>query len=112
MKIWLDDIRTPPDKTWTWVKRAVVAKMLIASGKVFEISLDNDLGRAMEEGYMVLEWLEQALNNAFGPHGSRIRVPKIYVHTSNPVAAKRMRVVAERIEKLRPKTMLEDIINS
>jgi len=96
MKVWLDDLRLPPDETWVWVRRAVEAKMWIASGSVSEISLDNDLGKDQEEGYRVLEWLEEALHGRWGPK-IKLKIPKIYIHTANPVAAKRMNQIRSRI---------------
>ena len=43
MKIYLDDIRTKPEG-WIRVKTAQEAFELLRSNKVFEISLDHDLG--------------------------------------------------------------------
>lgn len=108
MKIWLDDIRPPPDESWTWVKTVLIVKMMIASGNVFEISLDNDLGEGEEEGYKVLDWLEDVFNAIYGRSFPKLRMPKVHIHTSNPAAAKRMKVVADRLEKFRVKGMFEN----
>jgi len=106
-KIWLDDINPPPDKSWTWVKRTTVVKMMIAAGIVSEISLDNDLGPNQEEGYKVLDWLEETLSGSWGLK-MRGKIPKIHIHSMNSEAVRRMKIVAARIEKLRPKRMFED----
>lgn len=49
MKLWHDDIRRPPDDTWTWARtnREAIWLMLdsINEGRPFQIiSLDHDLG--------------------------------------------------------------------
>ena len=55
MKIWVDDIRTPPDDTWTWHKTSYETLMSLARAKIAvelgreenyirEMSLDHDLG--------------------------------------------------------------------
>lgn len=43
MRVWLDDVRVPPDHTWTWVKTAHDARCALLKGGVVEISLDHDL---------------------------------------------------------------------
>jgi len=44
MKIWHDDIRRPPDDTWTWARTNEAAIALLEANSVVEISMDNDLG--------------------------------------------------------------------
>jgi len=44
MKVWHDDIRVPPDDTWTWVRTNSEAKRLLEAQKVNEINMDYDLG--------------------------------------------------------------------
>lgn len=44
MKLWLDDIRLPPDDTWWHVRTAEDAMALIRTGAVEVASLDHDLG--------------------------------------------------------------------
>lgn len=48
-KLWLDDVRRPPDASWTWVKSVAEAEAALvsndtANGKFVEWSLDHDLG--------------------------------------------------------------------
>lgn len=54
MKIWVDDIRTPPDETWIWSKTSAEAINLLTQFKYSYsipnvqpevISLDHDLGK-------------------------------------------------------------------
>src|SRR5690348_2081796 len=49
MKIWVDDIRTPPDNTWIWAKTSHEAIVLLTLSHVNDLdieamSLDHDLG--------------------------------------------------------------------
>jgi hypothetical protein len=105
-KVWLDDIRQAP-VGWISCRWPEEVIELIKTGEVEEISLDHDLCDPFvyEQGYMsstkertgydVLVWLEeQVMNNGFVP-------PKIKIHTANPSAMKRMKIVAERIESFR-----------
>lgn len=44
MNLYLDDVRNPPDDSWTLVRTAEEARTIIASGVVECASLDHDLG--------------------------------------------------------------------
>lgn len=44
MKIWHDDIRTPPDDSWEWCRTNEAAIAVLEAQDVDEISLDHDLG--------------------------------------------------------------------
>jgi hypothetical protein len=59
MKLWLDDLRTPPDETWAWVTTVDEAKELLATGSVEEASLDNDLGDGEPEGGKLVLWMAE-----------------------------------------------------
>lgn len=90
MKVWLDDVRPPPDDTWTVAKTAKECIRLLDtnSGAVELCSLDHDLGseKPGEDGYEVLRWIER--NCSKDPEYLPPR--SILVHTSNPVARERM----------------------
>jgi len=43
--LYLDDVRNPPDDSWTIVRTLPEAKALLASGVVEYASLDHDLGQ-------------------------------------------------------------------
>ena len=80
MKIWVDDLRTPPDDTWVWCKSSsgtigilLVTKML-KFGNVSLMSLDHDLGGDDTTRPVVL-WM---CENDFWPD-------KVVVHSANPV---------------------------
>lgn len=44
MKLWMDDVRAPPDNTWQWARTLARAQEILSSGDVVECSLDHDLG--------------------------------------------------------------------
>ena len=91
-KLWLDDVRPAPDSSWVSfdnVEDLIGAmKRIINWGLDIEIiSLDNDLGEGLTEGYKVLDWLESLLIPVeFG----------IHIHSANPVARERMRATIQR----------------
>ena len=111
-RLWLDDVRLPPDHTWRWVKTADEAIAALASGTVDEISLDHDLAEEHYEGryepggmygppdeagnvtrkfrektgYDVVLWMVE--NN--------IWPTTIRIHTMNPVGRTHMKTAIER----------------
>lgn len=96
MKVFLDDVRTPPDGSWVLVATAKAAIDLLASGAVTHMSLDNDLGEDEPEGYTVANWLERrVLTDPTFP------IPVISVHSANPVARQRMQAAIANIERAR-----------
>jgi hypothetical protein len=59
MRIWLDDLREPPDEGWVWVKTIEEATNLLANGQVESLSLDNDLGEGFPEGRRLALWMAE-----------------------------------------------------
>ena len=86
ISIYLDDERESPDgAVRTYTVDETIALIKANEGRVRELSLDNDLGMGMKEGWRVLAWIEkQAFHNTLKP------IPYIIIHTQNPVAADRM----------------------
>jgi hypothetical protein len=75
MKLWVDDLRTPPDDTWTWAKTSTHAIHLLAPRRQVTImSLDHDLGGDDTARAIVLFLCE---------HGGWPN--EVRVHTANPV---------------------------
>jgi hypothetical protein len=57
------------------------------------LSLDHDLGEGTPEGYEFLKWLEEKMY-----HNKFSHLPKIKVHSANPVGRKRMNQTIKAIE--------------
>ena len=87
MKLWLDDVRMPPDEDWTWVTSVRAAIVLLETGRVVEASLDHDLGEDVPEGYELCLWMAE---HDIWPRD------RIKVHSGNPPGAERMIGVIER----------------
>ncbi len=89
-KLWIDDLRDPPDETWEVVRTAHRAICLLEDNEYEEVSFDNDLGyeslygNKMLEGRNILGWLRnRQANGLYVP-------PELKVHTSNPDASQAM----------------------
>ena len=92
VKLWLDDIREPPDGTWSWVKTAADARELMLKGDVVLASLDHDLGVPNEDdlretGYWFVLWMAE---HDIWPSEN------VLVHSGNVVGVKKMTGVVER----------------
>lgn len=92
VKLWLDDLRVPPDESWIWVKTPAEAIELLERGEVERLSLDHDLGLLDDDGndiatgYTVLLFIEEQV-----VHGTTtFDVPTIMVHSANSAAHARM----------------------
>jgi len=44
VKLWVDDIRRPPDASWAWARTNAEAIEILRGGDVTEASLDHDMG--------------------------------------------------------------------
>ncbi len=94
MKVYLDDIRKPPEG-WTLVYWPQEAIELLKSNEVEVISLDHDLGNDnIGTGYDVILWIEEqvAVGN-FIP-------PIIKVHSANISAREKMIAGIQNIYKI------------
>jgi len=92
VKLWLDDMRPCPDKTWTHcvsARGAMIAMAECSEGsEVFEqASLDHDLGPGDGDGMEVVEWMVKA---RLWP------LLKPTVHSANWHAAKNMKALIDR----------------
>lgn len=93
IKIWLDDIRTPPSDDWIWIKSVNTAKRyisMISSNKIAEImlSVDHDAGDFATDGgdyIKLLDWLEETGRNY-----------PIHIHSMNPVGVQNMRAIIRK----------------
>ena len=94
MKIWLDDIRKPPDG---WIHIMSVEELIPFFednfDKIEAMSLDHDLGLKLKTGDDFLLWLEKAV--CLGRYKG---IPIIEIHTANPVGERRMKQALKNIE--------------
>lgn len=87
MKIYVDDIRQPPDDTWILVRTNTEAISLLATGHVTEISLDHDIAylskRRPGDGMII----EGFTDETFKPVAYYISLmkerPTVLFHTAN-----------------------------
>lgn len=90
MKLWVDDLRPPPDG-WTWAKTSDEAIRALSGAdetgvKITDMSLDHDLGRQDTTRRVVL-WLCEM--NVSWPD-------RVFVHTANPVGREWLVGMVER----------------
>lgn len=92
MKLFVDDIRNPPDGSWFLTRNYNEAIDILQSCKVSVVSLDHDLGNG-KSGYDVAKWIEKQV------FLHQIQAPEILCHSQNPVGKRNILAVAEAIEK-------------
>jgi hypothetical protein len=90
MKIWVDDIRTPPNESWYWAKDSEAALGILKLMKAIDevpdaMSLDHDLGGDDTTRPVVL-WM---CDNNFWP-------VEVVVHSANPVGCDWLEGMIER----------------
>lgn len=87
MKLWIDDIRTPPNDTWTWAKTELEAMTIVKerASEITAVSFDHDLGGDDTSRSIALYMAEF---DCFPP--------KCWVHSMNPVGAKYLRDTIDR----------------
>ena len=99
MKLWLDDIRLPPDASWTWAKSAHAAIALLRHPPepITEMSFDHDLGHTLTyreyTGYDVACVLEELARDSILP-----RV-KWRIHSANPIGRQRIAMALKNADK-------------
>lgn len=103
MKLWLDDIREPPDSGfgWIWVKTYKEFEQQIRlSSRVFnEISLDHDLGTE-KTGHDVLIFLESYYEECGKPPYNPLSPDlKITCHSMNPVGREKIEAGIRRLHE-------------
>lgn len=102
MKLFLDDVRLPPEGEGWMVFRPDTYSMAMfyhLARHADQISFDHDLGldpdgKEYPSGYDVLSKLENMAHEKFIWSAG---APILTVHSANPVGAQRMRAVIERI---------------
>jgi hypothetical protein len=96
MKIWHDDIRLPPDDSWSWARTNSIALTLLRENEVDEISLDHDLGLEYEDPHAREAYLRRGRSLTTGLDLVRVMCeedlipPKVTIHSWNPTGARYM----------------------
>lgn len=93
IKIWIDDIRTPPSKDWVWIKSVNTAKSYISMTSSYGVtdiilSVDHDAGDYASEGgdYIeLLDWLAETGRNY-----------PIHIHSMNVVGRENMQRIIRK----------------
>lgn len=101
MKIWLDDQRKAPDGYNKIVNNIEDAKELILNNEIELLSIDNDLGHNVAEGFKLIDWIEEQL--MYG----KIGCFNIQVHSANPVRYGYINNVIKRINNYCCKTIMD-----
>lgn len=112
MKLWVDDIRNAPDESWIVARTVGAAIRAIHrfSSEITELSLDHDISHQVTIGtglerpfpceetfqpvahYFGLLWAYYNAQIKLG-EDAPLWVPKITLHTSNPVGAGEMQAI-------------------
>ncbi|UUG69890.1 hypothetical protein SEA_MORKIE_29 [Gordonia phage Morkie] len=85
MKLWVDDLRTPPEG-WAWAKTSTEAIAMLDGNAVTDLSLDHDLGGDDTTRPVVLWMCEHEV----WPSG------EIRVHSANPVGVEWLTGMVDR----------------
>ena len=98
MKLWIDDMRRPPDTSWLWCRTVNGAKSAIRTYEsnmrddTITIDLDHDAGEYAAFGggdhIKILNWLEDEgiVDTGYFFH----------IHSQNPVGIENMRHIIKR----------------
>lgn len=90
LKLWIDDLRPPPDHSWDWVTTSEAAIALMENWRHFtglgfnEISFDHDLG-GDDTSRPVVIWMIE----------NKVKFIHYHVHSANPVGAEWLRGMIE-----------------
>lgn len=91
-KLWIDDIRLPPEG-WDWAKTSKEALAMVRTREYDEISFDHDLG-GEDTSYPVVVALEDG--SKFGYYETPI---KWHIHSMNPVGRDRLKEGLRQCDK-------------
>lgn len=97
MKLYLDDCRDTPEG-YERVYTVEEAKQRLLKRDITYLSVDNDLGDLdpKTEGFNLLDWLEEQVYV-----DSTFPIPIISIHSSNEGRKILMKLVVEKLEKIR-----------
>lgn len=94
MKLWIDDLREPPDATWHWSKSSADALLCLKhfASDITEVSFDHDLGGEDTVMPFVREIEARAFRGRGDPFDWR-------VHSANPVGRKNIEAAMQSAER-------------
>jgi hypothetical protein len=97
VKLWIDDLRDPPDESWTWVKDSASAMGVVALAHsnglpLEEISFDHDLG-ADDTAMPVARMVEE------GAYRKELPPIRWHIHSANPVGRLNLRSTLESADR-------------
>lgn len=97
IKIWIDDVRTPPSKNWVWIKSTNEALRFIINhiNEIEEVALDHDAGDYVNQGGDYINILNE-LERLSRKTPSTFIGCKFSIHTANPVGAANMRRIIQK----------------
>lgn len=101
MKLWLDDIRDPPDESWEWAQSfSQMIWLLKKFGRPEIMSFDHDLGidqatGTNRSGHDIIKWIAERDQN-----GGEWYPLEVRVHSANPVGAENVRKYDEWYRKM------------
>jgi len=95
MKVYMDDLRETP-REWTRTYTVEETIDLLKTRQVTFLSLDNDLGEGQQEGYKVLDWLEEVIYN-----DHTFPLPMVTIHSANATRVEYMNRALQSIERIR-----------
>jgi hypothetical protein len=89
-KLWIDDLRSPPDDDWHWVKTSSEAIEYLRFYPVCAISFDHDLG-GDDTSMRVVDWIDNATNSGLLPPF------EWFIHSANPIGRRNIHTALTRI---------------
>jgi hypothetical protein len=95
IQLWVDDVRPAPGPDWTIARTSAEAIQFLRTGRVEVVSFDHDLG-GDDTSMRAIDWLDEAVSN-----DPEFRAPRVQVHSSNPVGARRIRAAVESMNRRR-----------
>ena len=93
MKLFVDDLRDPPDQTWVVARSSEIALKMCSSVWPRELALDHDLGG--EDTVMIF------LKGLYELWDGKRPIPSWNVHSGNPVGKKNIESYMRSWEKSR-----------
>lgn len=90
MRLWIDDLRNPPDGWW-WAKTSADAIGAIECLPVQEVSFDHDLG-GDDTAMSVARLIEERAHDG-------VRPPTWHIHSANPVGRKNLEAALKSADR-------------